>query len=156
MHHTISLALILAVFWLANSGHYSPLLLALGAVSVALACILAHRMNIVARESQPLHLISRIPGYWSWLLKEIAAANLDVVYCVWRGNDTISPTQVVVRASQKTDVGEVIYANSITLTPGTVVMELAGSELTVHALTREAAEALKGGEMDRRVSRIEV
>jgi len=156
MNHTISLASILAVFWLANSGHYSPLLLALGAASVALVCILAHRMHLVARESQPLHLVSQVPGYWSWLLKEMATANLDVVYRVWRGNDAISPTQVVVRASQKTDVGEVIYANSITLTPGTVVMELAGSELTVHALTREAAEALEGGEMDRRVSRIEV
>lgn len=67
----------------------------------------------------------------------------------------ISPTVVKVRASQATEVGRVIYANSITLTPGTISLELADDTIIVHALTREGAESLKGGDMDRRVTRLE-
>jgi multicomponent Na+:H+ antiporter subunit E len=60
-----------------------------------------------------------------------------------------------VKASQKTDLGMVIYANSITLTPGTVTIDLQGNRLKVHALTRDTAASLLKGEMDRRVSRVE-
>lgn len=60
-----------------------------------------------------------------------------------------------VKASQTTDVGKVIYANSITLTPGTVSLGLVGDEITVHALIRENIEALESGDMDRRVSQLE-
>ena len=62
---------------------------------------------------------------------------------------------VRVQSGQKTDLGRVIYANSITLTPGTVTIDVQGSELTVHALTHQAARGLTTGEMDRRVSSVE-
>ena len=48
-----------------------------------------------------------------------------------------------------------VYANSITLTPGTVTTALSGDSLEVHALTREATNALLEGEMNRRVTRLE-
>jgi len=63
---------------------------------------------------------------------------------------------VKVKASQKTHLGMVAYANSITLTPGTVSVDLReDGEITVHALTLEAAEDLQAGVMDRRVVRLE-
>jgi len=49
----------------------------------------------------------------------------------------------------------VIYANSITLTPGTVTLDLEEGHVTVHALTREGAQALASGEMDGRVTALE-
>jgi multicomponent Na+:H+ antiporter subunit E len=52
-------------------------------------------------------------------------------------------------------MGQVIYANSITLTPGTVTTSLSEGVLEVHALTREAAESLLEGDMDRRVAALE-
>ena len=61
----------------------------------------------------------------------------------------------VVRASQRTPVGVVTYANSITLTPGTITVGVDGDELTVHALVRDGALDLEGGGMDRRVSQFE-
>jgi multicomponent Na+:H+ antiporter subunit E len=67
----------------------------------------------------------------------------------------ISPTIIHVRASQKSDLGKVIYGNSITLTPGTVAIDIDGDKIEVHALTREAAQALRDGDMDRRVTRLE-
>jgi multicomponent Na+:H+ antiporter subunit E len=93
--------------------------------------------------------------YGLWLSKEIIVANVAVVKHIWLGNKTISPTMTKVKASQTTDVGKVIYANSITLTPGTVSLGLVGDEITVHALIRENIEALESGDMDRRVSQLE-
>lgn len=155
MRHSIGLALALIVFWLMISGHYTALVLSLGAASVALVVYISHRMDVVDHEAQPLHMTLHLPAYWLWLLKEVVFSNLDVVYRIWRGNASISPARIVVRAGEETAIGKVIYANSITLSPGTVAMDLRGRDVTVHALTRKAAESLQSGEMDRRVRRLE-
>ncbi|MBT8436056.1 MAG: Na+/H+ antiporter subunit E [Gammaproteobacteria bacterium] len=153
--HTISLFLTLTAFWLINSGHYTLLMLSLGLISIALVLYVAHRMDVVDHESQPLHLTLKLPGYLLWLAKEIIVSNISVVKHVWLGNKTISPVLTTIKASQKTDVGKVIYANSITLTPGTVTVDLVGDQITVHALSRENIEVLQAGEMDRRIYRLE-
>jgi len=155
MKHTISLSLTLGVFWLLNSEHNTPLILSLGVVSVAFVIYLAHRMDVVDRESQLVRLTTRLPGYYLWLGKEIILANISVVKHVWLGNQTISPTLATLKASQITDMGRVIYATSITLTPGTVAVNLTGDQIVVHALLRENIEALAAGEMDRRVKLLE-
>ena len=155
MQHTISLSLTLAIFWLLNSGHYTPLILSLGAISIALVIFIAHRMDVVDHESQPLHITSKLLGYHTWLLKEIILSNISVVKQIWLGSETISPTITTIKASQKTDMGKVIYASSITLTPGTVAVDMVGDRIMVHALLRENIDALVAGEMDRRVSELE-
>lgn len=155
MRHTISLSLALAAFWLLNSGHYTPLILSLAVISIAVVLYIVHRMDVVDHESQPLHLTLKLPGYFLWLTKKIILANISVVKHIWLGNETISPTVTIMKASQKTDIGKVIYANSITLTPGTVAVNLVGDQIMVHALLRENIEDLQTGEMDRRVSRLE-
>ena len=155
MRHTIFLSLSLAVFWLLNSGHNTALMLSLGAISIALVLYIAHRMDVVDHESQPLHITLQLPGFYAWLIKEIILANLLVVKHIWLGNKTISPTLKTIKASQKTDIGKVIYANSITLTPGTVTVNLEGDQFMVHALLRESIVELEAGEMDRRVTRLE-
>ena len=155
MRHTIFLSLSLAIFWLLNSGHNTALMLSLGAVSIALVLYIAHRMDVVDHESQPLHITRQLPGFYAWLIKEIILANLLVVKHIWLGNKTISPTLKIIKGSQKTDIGKVIYANSITLTPGTVTVNLEGDLFMVHALLRESIEDLEAGEMDRRVTQLE-
>ena len=155
MRHTIILSLSLAAFWLINSGHNTALMLSLGVVSIALVLYIAHRMDVVDHESQPLHLTLKLPGFYAWLSKEIILANFLVVKHIWLGNKTISPTLTIIKASQKTDVGKVIYANSITLTPGTVTVNLEGDRFMVHALLRESIEDLEAGEMDRQVTLLE-
>jgi multicomponent Na+:H+ antiporter subunit E len=153
--HTISLFLALAAFWLLNSGHYTLLILSLGLISIALVLFVAHRMDVVDHESQTLLIPLKIPRYHLWLIKEIILANISVVKHIWLGNETISPVLTTIKANQKTDMGKVIYANSITLTPGTVTVDLAGDQITVHALLRQNIEDLQAGEMDRRVCRLE-
>jgi multicomponent Na+:H+ antiporter subunit E len=130
-------------------------MLSLGAISIALVLYIAHRMDVVDHESQPLHITRQLPGYYAWLIKEIILANLLVVKHIWLGNRTISPTLKTIKASQKTDIGKVIYANSITLTPGTVTVNLQGDQFMVHALLSESIVELEAGEMDRRVTQLE-
>ncbi|MGY8905981.1 MAG: Na+/H+ antiporter subunit E [Pseudomonadales bacterium] len=155
MRHKISLSIILLLFWLLNSGHYNYLILALGAASIAIVVLIAHRMDVVDHESQTIHLSLEYPRFGLWLIKEIVVANLTVVKHIWLGNKTITPTVKVIKASQTTDVGKVIYANSITLTPGTVALGLVNDEIMVHALIQENIEALESGDMDSRVSKLE-
>jgi len=155
MRHTIYLSLFLAIFWLLNSGHNTLLMVSLGAISIAFVLYIAHRMDVVDHESQPLHLTLKLPGFYAWLTKEIILANILVVKHIWLGNKNISPTMRTIKANQKTDIGKVIYANSITLTPGTVSVALEGDQIMVHALLSESIEELEAGEMDRRVTELE-
>ncbi|MEE4134539.1 MAG: Na+/H+ antiporter subunit E [Desulforhopalus sp.] len=155
MLYTLALSTMLCGFWLVNSGHYTPLILSFMVGSVFFVVFLCRKMDVIDGESQPLGLTFTIPGYWLWLIKEVVISNIDVARRVWQGADSISPMVINVKASQKTDLGMVIYANSITLTPGTVTIDLQGNRLKVHALTRDTAATLLKGEMDRRVSRVE-
>lgn len=155
MKHVLALSVMLSAFWLINSGHYTSLLLFFMVVSVLFVAVLCHQMDVVDGESQPLNLTFTIPMYWLWLIKEVTVSNIAVARCVWKGADSISPSVIKVKANQKSDLGIVIYANSITLTPGTVSIDLEDNEITVHALTRETAAELLTGEMDRRVCKVE-
>ena len=148
-----SYAVILFLFWICLSGHFSPLLLGLGLASVALTFFLSRRMNVIDNESYPLHLSTKLPGFYIYLLKEIVKSNIDVAKRVlrWKGK-SISPQLLEIPQSQKTDLGAVIYANSITLTPGTVTIKLSKDRLTVHAICKEGADELATGDMSKEIS----
>lgn len=147
------LAAILFATWLLLSGHYVLLFIALGLASVALSVEISRRMGVI--DGEALALIPRGLRYWPWLAWEVVKSNIDVARLILTPGRSISPTLVRLKCSQRTSLGRVIYANSITLTPGTVTVDLVGDELVVHALTREAAAALQDGEMDRRVAAME-
>jgi multicomponent Na+:H+ antiporter subunit E len=155
MRHALALSVLLSAFWLINSGHYTPLLLFFMLASVTAVVALSHYMDVVDGEAQPLNITFTLPIYLVWLAREVVIANIAVARCVWLGKDSISPRTIVVTASQKSDLGIVIYANSITLTPGTVSIDLNGNDIIVHALNEESAADLLSGEMDRRVCRVE-
>ena len=106
-------------------------------------------------KSFPVHLTSKVIGYWLWLLKEIWLAAIDVTKRVLAPNMPISPTLIELDATQHSELGQVIYANSITLTPGTYTIRVYGNRLLVHALAREGADSLAEGGMDRRVTALE-
>ena len=150
---SFSFAVLLFLFWIFLSGHLEPLLLGLGMASVALTVFLSRRMNVIDHESYPLHLSSKFPGFFVYIFREIVKANIDVVTRIlsW-GKAPISPQMIEIPQSQETDLGAVIYANSITLTPGTVTIKLSKDNLTVHALSKEAASELATGAMSKEIS----
>ena len=155
MIHAISLGVVLAIVWLLLSGHFEPLILTLGLASCVVVVAITRRMDLIDREGHPIQLTRRAVGYWLWLGGEIVKANIDVARRVLAPKMAISPTMVRLASSQKSDLGLVIYANSITLTPGTISVDVEPGEILVHALSRDAARGLEGGDMDRRVSQVE-
>lgn len=151
----LALAGSLFAFWLAMSGIYTPFLLAAGLGAALAVAALAWRMEVADHEGHPLHLTPAALAYWPWLVKEIVKSGIRVSWIILHPRLPASPRLVRFRPSQRSTVGLVTHANSITLTPGTITVEADRHEFLVHALTREAASGLPGSEMDRRVSRLE-
>ena len=155
MVHAVTLGLVLFGSWLLMSGIFEPLILILGVFSCALVVVIAMRMDVIDHEAVPVHLTFKVLWYWPWLIWEILKANIDVTKRVL-GFAKISPTMVRIKATQKSDLGLVLFANSITLTPGTISIDVEeDGHILVHAISREGTEGLEGGEMDRRVTDME-
>ncbi len=155
MLRSVSLLVALFAFWVLMSGILTPFLLAVGAASSLAVVWLARRMDVVDHEGHPYHLTWSAVTYWPWLVKEILKSALDVARRILDPALPVSPVVQRFRPRQKTVVGLVTHANSITLTPGTLSVEVSGEQFTVHALTREGAAAVLESEMDRRVERFE-
>lgn len=149
--HVASLTITLATLWWLLSGHTEPLLLCLGLASVLVTLVLALRLDIIDHESQPVEFGHRLIPYWLWLIREIVRSNLEVTRHILKPAIDISPTVVAVESRCRTDIGRTILANSITLTPGTVTLEVETDRIQVHALTLKIASALQTGEMASRV-----
>ena len=155
MVRAISLAALLFVLWNLLSGHYEPLIVILGLLSCGFVTWVAHRMDVVDHEGHPVHLTWRALFYWPWLFWQIVKSNIDVARIILDPRLPINPQLIWVKASQVDELGQVIYGNSITLTPGTVTINYVEDHIQVHALDDRFAEDLKTGDMDRRVTEME-
>jgi multicomponent Na+:H+ antiporter subunit E len=155
LFRSLSLGFSLFGLWLLLSGYFDVLLISLGVFSVAIIVWITHRMDILDNEKHPIHLNLRIILYLPWLIKEIVIANIQVAKTIISRNMPLTLSVLKVRSSQKTELGQVIYGNSITLTPGTVTIGINKDIITVHALTLGTAFDLKSGEMDRRITNTE-
>lgn len=148
----IALFVLLAGAWLLWSGLFKPLLLGLGVFSCLLTIYMTHRMNYFDTDVFTLRFGRRLLGYWLWLAGEVVKSSIDVARVVINPKMPISPQVVTVRASSDHPLDQAILANSITLTPGTLALDVHRGEITVHTLTQAGADDLKKGDMDRRVA----
>ncbi len=155
MLHAIGLGLGLSALWLLLSGFFEPLLLSLGLISVLLCVYLAHRMDVVDHETMPLHISYGILSYLVWLTIEVAKANWAVTKVILSPKMALDQRFITVPTTQRDDLGRVIYANSITLTPGTITVEIEPGSFLVHALTKDAADMDALADMGARVTAIE-
>lgn len=155
MRKTITLLFILSGTWLLLSGHTSPLLLSLGLLSVTAVVACASRLEVLDDEGVPVHLLPKLIRYVPWLIGQVIRSNLDVARRIVSPELPIHPSVVKVDATHHTEVGRVTYANSITLTPGTISLDVSAETIEVHALTEDAANDLMSGEMARQVQRAE-
>ena len=157
MKYTLTLTMALAVTWVLWSGHFDNYFLgALGILSCLFCIWISMRMGIVDEEGAPVELgIRPFTQYAPYLIKEIAVSNIEVTKIICSPAMPLHRTVVEVGANQTSELGRVILANSITLTPGTVSVSMDGDRITVHALSFEGAEEDLSGEMDRRVRKLE-
>lgn len=154
--HLAVFVVILAALWAALSGHTESLIITFGVLSVIAVTWVSLRMEIVDDEALPLRRLgTRFLPYWSWLAREILRSNLHVARVILSPRMPINPRFVHFKSTQKSDMGVVVFANSITLTPGTVSVEIEDRSILVHALTDTVADPEGAAEMDRRVSAME-
>ena len=156
MGRILILVLNLVVIWLLLSGYFDkPLLLAFGAGSVLLTTWLAVRARVVDDDSVPGGIFPGIIGYWVWLTFEIGKANLMVARQALAVEPKLSPKLFTVPNPPKSAVGKATFGNSITLTPGTVTVDLREDEILVHALTEDFADVDAIVDMGNRVAKTE-
>ena len=106
------------------------------------------------RHPIPLRALLRLPIFWGWLLREVIKSSIDVARIVLTPSLPISPTLVELTTTEATEAGRVILGNSITLSPGTVTIDVHEDRLLVHCLTRECAESLQSMEVEQRTARL--
>lgn len=139
----------MVLLWLLLSGLFKTQLILLGIVSVVLVVWLANRMRVLQHRGQPIYFrFLHIFEYWGWLAWQIVLSNIDVTKRVWSPKLDIKPTLRRVSATPNTELGRVIYANSITLTPGTTTINFTpDGDILVHALHEDSLHELEEGEM---------
>lgn len=146
----------LTALWLLLSGYFDkPLLLIFGAGSVVFATWLAHRAHVLDAEGIPSGVVPGIFGYWFWLITEIGKANLIVARQALAVEPNLSPKLFLVPNPPRTAVGKVTFANSITMTPGTVTVDLREDAILVHGLTEELSDVGAIRAMGERVAKAE-
>jgi multicomponent Na+:H+ antiporter subunit E len=152
-------ALPLMAVWLILSGKFELIYFFWGAVSVAFVLWMSSRLSdIPLAENEPCGsthiIIPRLIVYLFWLVGEIIKSGFHVAYIVLHPKMPIEPMIVRFTSKQPNVLARVILGNSITLTPGTLTLEIDGSHFTVHALARDIEEELVSGEMENRVARL--
>jgi multicomponent Na+:H+ antiporter subunit E len=146
----------MAVLWLLMSGIYKTLVLFFGAISVLIAVWVSRRADAVDGQRPELALSPLgALGYLGWLLVEIAKANWAVTKIILSPGMHIRQHLFRTYYTQRTDVGQVIFANSITLTPGTITVEVEAKDFLVHALDYSEGDLAALADMGRRVAEIE-
>ena len=156
MQRIIGAFVVLFALWLLLSGIYKPMIIGFGAVSVGIAIWVVYRMD--QQDGDPVVIaLKPVPflGYLIWLMGEIAKANWAVTKVIMAPVMPVRQHLFDVRHSQETDLGQVIFANSITLTPGTITVETEDDRFLVHALAYTHDTIGELGDMDARVSAME-
>lgn len=152
------LATFVALFglWIVLSGKFDGLHLVLGILSCALVAYISS--DLLFPEGRPEHLllsVYRFMKYVPWLLYQIWLANLHLLYLTFhpRMIELIDPHIIRFQSRLTKDLSLVTFANSITLTPGTITVSVSvDGDFKVHAIDKISAEALPG-EMEQRVAR---
>ena len=153
IRHHILLLMVLVATWFLLSGHYTALLTVLGLLSCAICQAVYHRIRtdtgLTRISLNPLLLIK----YIGWLLVEIVKSNIAVISAIVSGRD-ISPKIFEVETLNLNELGQVIYANSITLTPGTVSTKITEGKIQVHGLLAGAENRLADNRMQAQVQKL--
>lgn len=146
---------VLFAFWLVLTGSFAPLDLALGALLSLLIGVWAARSlwpedPPVTSPRQAVRFLLYIPH----LLVSVVSAAIQVAEVVLDPRMPIRPVLVTHRAVFSRDVSRVTFANSITLTPGTLIVDIDGDVFYIHCLSERFATDIANGDLERRVSRI--
>ena len=147
-------SLFVAVVWLLLSGHYSALILSFGAVSLLIVIWFMWRMDRVDESLGVLPMRPRMLYYLLWLMWQVVLSNIDLVRRIWDPALPIRPTWQRLDIKVTSSLAKTLYANSITLTPGTLTTDVREDHFMVHSLSPDGIDELRKGEMERKIQRL--
>jgi multicomponent Na+:H+ antiporter subunit E len=145
MTRTLVTVVLLAAVWIVWSWHFEPLIIGFGVVAVLLTVLVARRLQILDEETVPFELNLRLLVFLPWLAWEVVKANLQVARTILSPSLPIRPHLIRVPADQRTTIGNVVLANTITITPGTISLDLRDGVILVHCLDDEMADQDSSG-----------
>ena len=146
--------LFIAIIWLLLSGHYSTLILSLGVLSVLAVTWFVWRMDRVDGELGVLPMRPRLLKYLLWLMWQVVLSNIDLVRRIWDPTLPIRPTWQRLDIKVTSPLAKMLYANSITLTPGTLTTDVREDHFMVHSLTSDGIDELRKGRMEKQIQRL--
>ena len=146
--------LVVAIIWLLLSGHYTALILSLGVLSVLIVTWFLWRMDRVDGELGVLPMRPRLLYYLLWLMWQVVLSNIDLVRRIWDPALPIRPTWQRLDIKVSSNLAKTLYANSITLTPGTLTTDVREDHFMVHSLSPDGIEELRKGEMEKQIQRL--
>ncbi|WP_051569154.1 Na+/H+ antiporter subunit E [Alkaliphilus transvaalensis] len=154
---SLLLIILLFVFWLILSPALSLETVVLGLIASLGVVIFNLDLSFDENETSFYSIkgIIKLISFIGILLIEIVKANIGVAKIVLSPKMPISPTFVKVPLTLKKEMNRVLYANSITLTPGTLSVDINEDEILVHALTQEYADGMKGNILEKYITRLE-
>jgi multicomponent Na+:H+ antiporter subunit E len=151
----VGTAFILFAFWMLLSGKFDAFHLTLGAICCTISAYLFHDLLFANVRVGDMRVVAaRFICYIPWLIQQIVLSNLHVASVVLRRKMPIDPQIITFKTKLETDISSVTLANSITLTPGTITMDIRDGVYYVHALDQKVADDLNAGEMEDRVAHI--
>ena len=150
----IRFSLFVAIVWLLLSGHYTPLILSFGAVSSLIVVWFMWRMDRVDQKLDVLPVRPRVLYYLLWLMWQVVLSNIDLVRRIWDPELPIRPTWQRLDIKVTSPLAKTLYANSITLTPGTLTTDVREDHFMVHSLSPDGIEDLRKGGMEEQIQRL--
>ena len=146
---------LLFVFWVLLSGKFDMFHLTIGVICSIVVAHLTHDLLFAnVRVGETMVIVRRFIIYIPWLIYQIIRANIYVACLALSPRMPIDPHVLRFRTKLESDISWVTLANSITLTPGTITMDIKDGEFFVHALDKRVADDLHAGEMEDRVAHI--
>jgi multicomponent Na+:H+ antiporter subunit E len=151
----IATFIIMFGFWLLLSGHYDLFHISIGVLCCGLVSYISHDLLFANPRAGDMRVIvKRFIVYIPWLVYQIALSNLHVVRLALGPRRLIDPKIIQFKTKLESDISMVTLANSITLTPGTITVDVKDGVYYVHAVSKKVAEDLMTGEMEDKIAHI--
>jgi len=151
---TITFFLLFA-FWILLSARFDAFHLTLGIICSLLVSYLSHDLLFANVRIGDIRIMAkRFLSAAPWFLGQIFSANLHVAYLALSPKMPIDPQIIRFKTKLESDISWVAMANSITLTPGTITVDIREGEFFVHALDKKVAYDLNTGEMEDKIAHV--
>lgn len=145
------------LFWLLLNGRFTAEIAVVGLVLSALLYLFVWKFMDYSPKGEwaLFRRLPRIVWYLCYLVKEIFVSAFRTIHFIWSPVEEVEPQLVSFRSKLRTKAGRVVLADSITMTPGTITVDIAEDKLLVHALDATMAEGLEDSRMERNIAKVE-